>query len=136
MKLLESLLETIPKNPISVQKVIIGAHWTLVSSRCCGLGSTLVSENVQGNSWVRDVGYLQQKSAQELAQWVLSDNLLEASIGIAAINSLLEIKESQIETLNAAEVIARESENKNLVIIGHFPIRGANEIHCKELLGN
>jgi len=121
MKLLEALLETIPANPIPVRKVIIGVHWTLVSSRYCGLGSTIVDEGPHGHSQVRDVGGLQQKSAQELAHWVLSDNLLEASIGIAAINSLLEVDESQMEQVNAAEVLARESKDKNLVVIGHFP---------------
>ena len=70
---------------------------------------------------VRDVGALHNKSAQELAQWLLSDNLLEASIGIAAVNSLLDVDESQMEKVNAAEVIARESKDKNLVVIGHFP---------------
>lgn len=121
MKLLEALLETLPANPIPVRKVIIGVHWTLVSSKYCGLGSTLVGEGPHGHSQVRDVGELQQKSAQELAYWVLSDNLLEASIGIAALNSLLEVDESHMEQINAAEVIARESKGKNLVVVGHFP---------------
>ncbi len=120
-KLLEALLETIPADPVPVRKVIIGVHWTLVSSKYCGLGSTLVGEGPHGHSQVRDVGGLQQKSAQELAHWVLSDNLLEASIGIAALNSLLEVDESHTEQINAAEVIARESKDKNLVVIGHFP---------------
>jgi uncharacterized protein (DUF4213/DUF364 family) len=120
-KLLEALLETIPADPIPVRKVIIGVHWTLVSSKYCGLGSTLVGEGPHGHSQVRDVGVLHLKSAQELAHWVLSDNLLEASIGIAALNSLLEVNESHLEQINAAELIARESKDKNLVVIGHFP---------------
>ena len=81
----------------------------------------MVGEGPHGHSQVRDVGALQQKSAQELAHWILSDNLLEASIGIAALNSLLDVDESQMEPINAAEVIARESKDKNLVFIGHFP---------------
>ncbi len=121
MKLLEALLETIPAEPIPVRKVIIGVHWTLVSSKYCGLGSTLVGEGPHGHSQVRDVGVLHQKSAQELARWVLSDNLLEASIGIAAFNSLVEVDENRMEQINAAEVIARESKDKNLVVVGHFP---------------
>ena len=121
MKLLEAILETIPTNPIPVRKVIVGVHWTLVRSKFCGLGSTLVGEGPHGHSQVRDVGVLQQKSAQELAHWVLSDNLLEASIGIAALNSLLDVDEGHMEQINAAEVIARESKDKNLVVVGHFP---------------
>jgi len=121
MKLLETILATIPSDPIPVQKVIVGVHWTLVSSKYCGLGSTLVGEGPHGHSQIRDVGELHKKSAQELASWVLSDNLLEASIGIAAINSLLGLDEKSLEQVNASDVIARESRDKNLVIVGHFP---------------
>lgn len=121
MKLLNSLLETLPVDPIPVRKVIIGIHWTLVGSKYCGLGSSLVGEGPHGHSQVRDVGNLHRKSAQELAHWILSDNLLEASIGIAAINSLMEVDESRMEQINAAEIIARESKDKNLVVVGHFP---------------
>jgi len=125
MKILETLLDAISKEPpIPVRKVIIGVHWTLVSSKYCGLGSTLVGEGPHGHAPIRDVGSLHQKSAQELAHWVLSDNLLEASIGIAAMNSLLDLDESRMEQVNASEVIARESKGKNLVIIGHFPFVG------------
>lgn len=121
MKLLEMLLDTLPKEPVPVRRVIVGVHWTLVSSKHSGLGSTLVGCGPHGESQVRDVGFLHEKTAQELAQWVLSDNLLEASIGMAALNSLIDVREDQIQTLNAAEVIAKESQDKNLVVIGHFP---------------
>ena len=121
MKLLEALLKTIPSDPIPIRKIIVGVHWTLVSSKYCGLGSTIVGDGPHGHSQVRDIGSLSEKSAQELAGWVLSDNLLEASIGIAAINSLLDLDEQRLERVNAAEVIARESSGKNLVVVGHFP---------------
>jgi len=127
MKILEQLLDTLPAEPIPVRNVVMGVHWTLVSSRFCGLGSTLAEKNHHGHhehhghSLVRDVGKLHQKTAQELAQWILSDNSLEASIGIAAINSLLEIDESKMEQINAANVIERECGGKNLVVVGHFP---------------
>jgi hypothetical protein len=92
-----------------------------VSSRHCALGSTLIESGPHGHSRVRDVGRLHEKSAQELAQWALSDNILEASIGITAMNSLLDIDEARVEQINAADIIARESRDKNLVIVGHFP---------------
>ncbi len=150
MKLLETLLETLPQEPVQVRKVVVGVHWTLVCSKFCGLGSTLVGTGAHGHSAVRDVGELHKKSAQELARWMLSDNLLEASIGIAAFNSLtpretrgstrrrgvrgnyenyngnlessaVEVDEDQLQEINAAEVIARHSKGKNLVVVGHFP---------------
>jgi uncharacterized protein len=124
MKILEALLGQLPSEPILVNKVIIGIHWTLVSSKYCGLASTLVGEGPHGGGGIQDVGSLHTKTAQELAQWVLSDNLLEASIGMAALNSLIDIDESKMVQVNAAEVIARESKDKNLVVVGHFPFVG------------
>lgn len=125
MEILQTLLDTIRADrPTPVRKVIIGLHWVLVASKYCGLGSVLPGEGPHGHGSIRDVGSLHHKSAQELAQWVLSDNPLEASIGIATINSLLDINESRMEQVNAAEVIARQSQDKNLVIVGHFPFVG------------
>jgi uncharacterized protein (DUF4213/DUF364 family) len=121
MKILKALLETLPVEPVPVRKVLIGIHWVLVSSRFIGLASALVDEVPHGHSPVRDVGSLHLKSAQELARWVLSENLLEASIGMAALNSLINVDEGQAELINASEVIARESQGKNLAVVGHFP---------------
>jgi len=121
MKFLQKLLETLPDEPIEVRKVIIGVHWTLVCSKYGGLGSTLTNCGPHGHSHMKDVGSLHQKSAQELAHWVLSDNLLEASVGIAALNSLISVDDEKMVQVNAADVIAREGKGKNVVIVGHFP---------------
>jgi uncharacterized protein (DUF4213/DUF364 family) len=121
MEIIETLLAQIPTEPVAVRRVIIGLHWTLVSSRFCGLASTMAGQGSHGQPALRDVGFLHQKSAQELAGWIRSDHLLEASIGMAAINSLLELDESRAEDINAAEIIARECRGKNLAIVGHFP---------------
>lgn len=121
MEILKRLLESLPKEPIPVRKLIIGVHWTLVCSRYGGLGSTLTSCGPHGHSHMENVGALHKKSAQELAHWVLSDNLLEASVGIAALNSILSVDDQEMVQINAADVIAREGKGKNVVIVGHFP---------------
>jgi len=121
MTLLSDLLESLPKEPVPVRSVLVGVHWTLVCSRDCGLGSTLVNCGPHGHSHMRDVGNLLDKSAQELAGWIESDNLLEASVGIAAFNSLVDVDPTKLKEVNASEVIRRECPDKNLVIIGHFP---------------
>ena len=121
MEILSALLKLMPKEPVPVRKVLVGVHWVLVCSQHCGLASTLVNVEPHGHSRVRDVGMLHQKSAQELAGWVLLDNLLEASLGMAALNSLLEVEESRLEQVNAEEVIKEKGEGKHVVIVGHFP---------------
>lgn len=122
MSLISQLLSTLPADPIPVRNVIIGVHWTLVTSINSGLASTLVSSGPHGSGRIRHVGELHQKSAQELAGWLESDNLLEASVGMAALNSIIAVDEKQLHLdLNAAEVLAEISKDKNLVIVGHFP---------------
>jgi hypothetical protein len=66
MNLLEKLIETLPKDPIPVRKIIIGVHWALVSSKHCGLGSTLVSESPHGHSQIRKGNLLCFKGADML----------------------------------------------------------------------
>ncbi|MEN6529684.1 MAG: DUF364 domain-containing protein [Anaerolineaceae bacterium] len=121
MTIISDLLSTLPRDPIPVQNVVIGVHWTLVTSRFSGLGSTLVNSGPHGSGRMRDVGNLLNKNAQELAGWLESDNLLEASVGMAALNSIIEVPEKQLQPVNAAEVIEREARGKNLAVIGHFP---------------
>lgn len=119
--LYESILQLLPKDPIPVKEVVVGVHWTLVCSQYCGLASTLMNCGPHGHSRMRAVGKLKEKSTQELASWVLSDNLLEASVGMAAINSLITVDENQLVQKNASEVIANQAGGKNVVIVGHFP---------------
>lgn len=121
MKILQSLLQQLPAEEVPVRDVLVGVHWTAVCSRGCGLASSIRGEGPHTDSPIRDVGRLHEKSAQELAGWVLSENLLEASIGMAALNSLLEVDETRAVEINAAEVLAREGSGKNMAIIGHFP---------------
>lgn len=120
MKLLDDLIASID-NDAQVRRVLVGAHWTVVCSRRCGMASTILGNKPHGHEKVRDVGHLEHKSALELAKYAQSDNLLEASIGVAAINSLLEINDSLAVELNAAEVLINKGKGKNIALVGHFP---------------
>lgn len=121
MDILDALISSLPANEIAVRRVVAGRHWTAVCSKGCGLAATLSGEGSHGQGPVRDVGRLHKKSAHELAAWIHSDNLLEASIGMAAVNSLLEVDVSQAVEINAAEVLARKGKGKNIAVVGHFP---------------
>jgi uncharacterized protein (DUF4213/DUF364 family) len=104
----------------AVQEVRTCVFWTAVVSRNCGLASTF-SEGHPYHRAVRDVGNLVQKSALELARYAKSDNLLEASIGMAAINSLIDIDESKCTERNAFDILAHKGRGKNIAVVGHFP---------------
>jgi uncharacterized protein (DUF4213/DUF364 family) len=99
----------------------VGVHWTAVVSRHTGLASTLVGNQPHGHAKVRDVGRLHFKSAHELVEYARSDNLLEASIGVAAINSLLEVAESQMVEVNAGDVLLQRGHGQHVALVGHFP---------------
>jgi hypothetical protein len=120
MKILRDIIATLPKE-VQVHSVLVGAHWTVVCSRNCGMASTILGECAHGHDEVRDAGNLLAKKAHELAEYALSDNPLEASIGVAAINSMLDVKVDENEQRNASEVLMQYGEKKKVALVGHFP---------------
>jgi len=55
----------------------------------------------------------------ELAEYVKSWNLVEASIGVAALNSMMEPRGKK--DINAQDLIIEESLNKKVIMVGKFP---------------
>jgi len=121
MKVVDAVLSQLPDSNEQVQDVLVGIHWTTVFSRSVGLASSLTGTALHGEEKVRDVGNLHTKPVRELAEWIRSDNLLEASIGMAAINSLLTVNESQAVEINAGDILAQRGRDKNIAVVGHFP---------------
>lgn len=127
MSITAELLMVLPDDAI-VQEVRIGAFWTAVvvereGKRRCGLAAALRGEDHHQNGHypVRGAGWLTERSALELAGLIHSDSLLEASIGMATINALLEVDETACVELNAEEVIGERGVGKRVAIVGHFP---------------
>lgn len=120
MTLLDKLLASVSRDA-PVRSLLVGAHWTAVSSRGCGLAATMRGGGPHGHGRVRDVGRLHLKGARELAEFARSDNLLEASLGVAALNSLLEVDERAVEDINAAQVLADRGRGRRVALVGHFP---------------
>jgi uncharacterized protein (DUF4213/DUF364 family) len=126
MRILDDLLATLPDAP--VRSLLVGAHWTIVCSgpsparrQGCGLAASITGDKPHGQAAVRDVGRLHLKGARELAEYARSDNPLEASIGVAAINSLLDVDESRAVEVNAAQVLAERGRGRKVALVGHFP---------------
>jgi uncharacterized protein (DUF4213/DUF364 family) len=118
--ILDDLLLSLPDDA-PVRSVLVGAHWTVVCSRYCGMASTLMDDHRHGHSAVHNVGYLHTKTAHELAGFARSENLLEASIGTAAINSLLDMDDRGAVEINAVDVLIEHGLGKNVALVGHFP---------------
>ena len=121
MKVLNDLLQSLKGSDLSVKSVHTCVFWTAVITKHCGLSSTFREEGPSHHRGVRDVGNLTRKTALELAEYARSESLLEASIGMATINSLIDIEESKCVEKNAFEIILEKGQGKNVAIVGHFP---------------
>ncbi len=119
MEILNDIISTVTED-YKIHEIHTCIHWTAVVSRGCGLSSTFQDDCIP-HLPVRDVGKLAQKTALEVVEYARSDNLLEASIGMAALNSLIEIDEDRCVELNAFEILAEKGEGKNVCVVGHFP---------------
>jgi len=121
MKILDDLILSLKENDHPVKGVHACVFWTAVISKHCGLSSTFRDEGPSHDRGVRDVGNLTRKTALELAEYAKSETMLEASIGMAAVNSLLDIDESRCIEKNAFEIILEKGQGKKVAIVGHFP---------------
>lgn len=120
----------------TVKDIRLGPFWTAVLTRNCGLASTPNGPDHHSTdlpALVKDAGHLMEKSALGLARMARSESELEAAIGIATINSLIEIEESQCIDLNAADLIQEKGRDKRVAIVGHFPFVNRLRETTKEL---
>ena len=126
MELLSSLLADLPA--ATVNDVCVGAFWTAVvltvnGEKRCGLASTLRSDEHHrgGGPAVPQAGHLLQLPAGELAQMATGNRPPATSIGIAALNALVQQPSDNWRDVNAEAVIARYGAAKNVALVGHFP---------------
>ncbi len=132
MKILDDVLDTL-KEDAPVREIRVGAHWVAVCSRHCGLASTL------GQAGGDDDAGFSGKSARELAELARSPTLPQASLGMAAVNSLLEVDESLSVDLNARDLLIERGRGRRVALVGHFPFvpklrEAAGQLWVLELL--
>jgi hypothetical protein len=121
VKILDDLIESLAEDA-PAREVRVGRFWTAVWSRECGLASTTgPGGHTHGARFVEDAGSLAGRSALELARLAHSGSSLEAGIGLAAINSLLEVDEACCVELNAGDLLIERGRDKRVALIGHFP---------------
>ena len=124
MKIIHDIISNLKETDSPVQKVCTGAFWTTVTTRFSGMSSTYRDLDLQHSDqpcMVKDAGLLTDKTAGEVAAYALSEDTVSASIGMAAINSLIDIDESACTPINAFEIVAQKGAGKNIGVVGHFP---------------
>jgi uncharacterized protein (DUF4213/DUF364 family) len=121
MDILTDIISTLDLDA-EVRDIRQGIFHTGVLTRRCGLAATLPKDALkQTPPMVKEPGRLLEKSASELVKMSYSESILEAAIGIASINSLIEIDEEQCVDLSAGNLIAEKGKGKRIAIVGHFP---------------
>ena len=121
MEIYKNLVGLAEKNQEPIKKLIVGVHWTLIESLVCGLASTQIEPPPHFNKQIEKTGKLKELKVGELASNLHSNRWLEASVGLAAINSSILINDIDCKQENAYDVIVRIGKGKNIGIIGHFP---------------
>jgi uncharacterized protein (DUF4213/DUF364 family) len=124
METTDRLLDSL-KTDAPVRQILVGTFWTAVMLDTdpprCGLASTLRAEGAGPWPPVVDAGRLLDRSGRELAELLRSERILEASIGMATFNALLEADRGPLTESNAADILLEHGTGKRIAIVGHFP---------------
>lgn len=132
MKLNDDLLESIATLDCPVKRVCVGLHWTVVESKYTGMAHTYkTAKKVE----LESSGQLVGKNALELARRLKSWEPLETSLGLAALNSLIE---PAGELGNVFEHVLELAAGKTITVIGRFPANDriaqvAGRVHFLEM---
>ena len=127
MKILHSLIEDCKDSP--VKDVVVGIFNTLVIAERVGIASTLRPVKDEGGILPETIS---GKTTKSLAQLSLSENPIEASIGIAAINASVSIPEHFVE-IDGRELFLKMGKGRICACIGHFPFIQKLEPMLKKL---
>ncbi len=121
MKLIDELIADLNFDA-PVRDIRQGVFHTGVWTKNCGLAATLPKDALkQEGPLVTHPGEMLDWTPRQLANLAYSESLLEASMGMATINSLMEIDDSRCVELNAFHLIAKKGQGKKVVVVGHFP---------------
>ncbi|MCE5213171.1 MAG: hypothetical protein LLF83_00415 [Methanobacterium sp.] len=118
MNLIDDLISANFGNDAPVKDVRVGVSWTGVHGMFGGVAKTYGIPVVHGN-YTRDMGELTKKTTAELAEYAHSWNLVEASAGVAALNSMIKTRGKK--NINAQDLILEEAKNKKVIFVGKFP---------------
>jgi hypothetical protein len=110
-----------------VRDVHVGYAWIGVLSRNCGVAKNFGALH---DYEVRDLGKLTEKTTIELAEYAKSWNMIEAGLGLAAINSLITPRGKK---LNALDYLLENADGKKIAMVGHFPKVDELREHADEL---
>lgn len=107
------------KENMAPMDVLVGLNLTAVETKNLGIASTvfdLKSPFIK----IESAGKFKDLTTIQLVNKLKSVNPLEASLGLAALNSTIDISEN-MQTINAYQIIEEKAAGNNVCVIGHFP---------------
>jgi len=95
-------------------------HTVYIDSKNIGLASTA---NANPCADIANIGKMHEMGTKKLAKLMHSNEIIEAAIGLAAINASLNLKKLKHRLVykNASDILLEKGNGKNVSIIGHFP---------------
>ncbi|MBI4286529.1 MAG: DUF364 domain-containing protein [Chloroflexi bacterium] len=120
MTILDDLIASLDAQT-AVRDVRVGPFQTAVLSRHCGLASTQVEGRQHGRYPVAAAGDFIGTGALEVVRLAYSPNPVEATIGMATLNSLLEVDGAHGEARNGYDLMVERGAGKRVALVGHFP---------------
>jgi uncharacterized protein (DUF4213/DUF364 family) len=128
----DRLIAQIPEDLI-VEDCLVGLHWTLVRSLTSGLAMTTAGEECcSGCGAETELGSIAGMPVRKLAEQIKSWDFFKASLGMAAINSILNTQEraelvdgrklNEQQEGDAFEFFAELMRGKKVAVVGHFPM--------------
>ena len=123
MSILDDLLASLPQESVALRDVRVGPFWTVVwTEQGAGLASTQRDAHTpHGHSLIRWAGDLLDRDSRELSSLLRARSPMEAALGMATANALLEVDDAALTDRNASEEIVRRGAGKRVVVVGHFP---------------
>lgn len=133
MKIIDDLLLSLDYTP-QVKDIRQGPFQTAAVTLNCGLASTPHDPGPHHDQVpVKEAGLLHGKNSRALASLAKSSSQMEAAIGMATINSLIEVDETRCTELNASDLLMKNGEGRRVAIVGHFPFIDKLRNIAKEL---
>lgn len=101
----------------------VGAFWVGVRTTVgTGMASTLRSEDhLHGSRPIAAAGELDRWRPADVAELLRSPSVPEASIGLAAVNAILQPEAVVLPEEQASAVLAREGRKARVAMVGRFP---------------
>jgi len=121
MAIIHEVLDSL-ENDVPLRDLSVCLRVTAVWSRQLGLAYSFPRERHSlDRRGERPTKRLFEMPPRELADLAVSEDLTEASIGVAAINSLVEPESSRLTRGKAHELIMERGGDKTVTVVGHFP---------------